>query len=1221
MAFSPSFWENKGPFFPKIFVSFVHLHTHSEYSFLDALPHPADYARAAKEKGMPAVALTDRANMHGIIEFYKACKAEGVQPILGCEMFVAPRSRLDKESGIDAKRSRIVLLAENQVGYKNLMELSTKASLEGYYYIPRIDLDLLAEHKGGLIAILPRAGGEMTPFLTNGDFDLAEKVLKKYQSIFDPENLLLEITARPNEEGEIAFQKNFRIFIERYFPKVSPLPIVATNDVRYLEKSESDVHDTLICMQYTLRKDEADRISFREHDLSFLGEEEMKEAFSDLPDAISNTEKIANRCAYEFEFGINRLPEFPLPEGESSAHSYLTKLCEQGKEKRYGKIPQNAQEIDDRLAFELQVIEGMVFSSYFLIVADFVQWAKRQGIAVGPGRGSAAGSLVAYLLEITDLDPIDHGLYFERFLNPERISMPDIDLDFTDTRRDEVIEYVREKYGNERVAQICTFGTMAARAAVKDVGRVFGIPFSEMNELAKLIPARPGTTLAEALEESKELKEKLEEDEQMKNIFKTAQTIEGNARYISVHACAVIIAPEPIVHFTPLQAAPKDEHAIITQYSAKPLEALGLLKMDFLGLRNLTILEKTLEIILQRTKKKIELASIPMDDAETFALLSKGESIGVFQLESSGMTRYIKDLQPTQFGDLVAMVSLYRPGPMKFIPDYINGKHGKKQISYPHPSLEKVLSPTFGIAVYQEQILEIAKIFGGFTLGEADLLRRAIGKKIASELAAQRQKFIDGAKSQGYEESLALKIFDEIIEPFAGYGFNKSHAACYALIAYQTAYLKAHYPVEFIAALLSCDEDNTDRVILDIEAARKMGIAVLPPSVLESDSTFTVVNEKTIRFGLTAIKGIGESVVLKILEARNQKPFASFSDFLTRSGQKAINKKSLEALAKSGALLCFEKTENILANIDSLLDFSKSHGEKVHSAQDDLFGGTGVEVESNEIKIQEVAPLHLAERLRMEKEVLGMYVSDHPLRGMAPYFQKKGVVIRGISEAMRFSKDKKIKLQGLVTSVRKITTKKKEAMAIITLEDISGTVEIVFFPKSYEKIAEEIQEDSFANISGKAEKREGVWQIIGDSFSARTLEEVRDEAEKDNLMNNDSPFGVFGESQEESGNEEAEEFFEEDVQDFLPHSEEKDQDTANLSIEKSTEKNEKIWEISIQKGTKHSVIKTIRDLLKESTGNDPVVFILEGHRHPFKHGVNVTEELKKEVEQIILKKD
>jgi DNA polymerase III subunit alpha len=625
--------------------------------------------------------------------------------------------------------------------------------------------------------------------------------------------------------------------------------------------------------------------------------------------------------------------------------------------------------------------------------------------------------------------------------------------------------------------------------------------------------------------------------------------------------------------------------------------------MDFLGLRNLTILEKTLEIIERRKAKKIVLESIPINDPETFTLLSKGETIGVFQLESSGMTRYLKELQPTQFGDLVAMVSLYRPGPMKFIPDYINGKHGKKQIAYPHPSLEKVLSPTFGIAVYQEQILEVAKIFGGFTLGEADLLRRAIGKKIASELAAQRQKFIDGAKFQGYEEALAIKIFDEIIEPFAGYGFNKSHAACYALIAYQTAYLKAHYPVEFIAALLSCDQENTDRVILDIEASRKMGISVLPPSVMESDDTFTVVDEKTIRFGLSAIKGIGESVVFKILEARKQKPFLSFDDFLARSGQKAINKKSLEALGKSGALLCFEKTENILANIDFLLDFSKSQDAKVDIAQDDLFGNMGIEIDSHNLKLQQVAPLHLAERLRMEKEVLGMYVSDHPLRGMSPYFEKKGVIIRNIAEAMRFSKEKKITLQGLVTNIRKITTKKKEAMAIITIEDLSGSVEGVFFPKSYEKIKEEIREDSFASISGKAEKRDGIWQIIGDTFLSRSLEEVRDEAEKENLMNDDSPFGILPEEQEE-----AEAFFEEEGEEaFLA-------EQTSSEIEKPKGET---WTIILPENTKKSSLNDIKEALKLSHGNDTVIFSLHGHEHVFKQKVDATKEVREKVEKLL----
>lgn len=1122
--------------------NFTHLHTHSDYSFLDALPKVSDLPKKAKELGMTHVALTDRANMHGAIEFFKECKGEGIKPILGCEMFIAPnnRSRFDKEAGIDSKRSRIILLAKNNNGYENLLKLVTTAFSDGFYYIPRIDVDCLAEFSEDVICILPRDGGEMTPYLETGDFDKSLEILGKFQKIFTQEDLFLETTPRPNNKSEGVFQQNFLDFVTQN--SLNPL---ATNDVKYIEKDEADVHDTLVCMQYSLQKSDVDRISFLDHDLSFWTEDQMREYFSELPEAVDNSQKIADQCHYEFTFGVNLIPQWKMPENFANDSALLKTMCEDGIRLRFGgvrKFPslcdpdfhakmekfsaedlapitleetnidqKEFSEVTERLYFELKTISEMGFNAYFLIVGDFVQWAKENGVPVGPGRGSAAGAIVAYLLLITDLNPLTYGLFFERFLNPERVSMPDIDIDFSDTGRESVLEYTRDKYGRDKVANVCTFGTLAARAAVKDIGRACGVPFSEMNEFVKLIPDKPGTKLQAAEEEAVELKERLETDPEMRKLYDTAKAVEGNTRHISVHACAVMITPEPIIKYCPLQPAPKDPNTLITQFQAKPLEMLGLLKMDFLGLRNLSILDNTLKNIYANhpefPENSIDLNDIPMDDKKAFTLMSEGFTTGVFQFESAGMTRYLVELQPSQFEDLIAMVSLYRPGPMKFIPDYIGGKHGTKKVKYPHPSLENILKETFGIAIYQEQILEIAKVFGGFTLGGADILRRAIGKKIQSELDAQREKFIQGAINQGYEEKIAINIFDEVIVPFAGYGFNKSHAACYAMISYQTAYLKARYPVEFMTALLTSDAENTDRVILDIQECQKLGIKVLPPSVLESDFSFSVIDEKTIRFGLNAVKGIGASVVQGVIDARSEAGetgFENFADFLGKCGPKVINKKSLEALGKAGALIDLEKTENILANVDKILKFTKDNkADAGNAGQDDLFGAFDIEVEVADLDLSGEPEYSLGHRLRLEKEVLGIYVSDHPLRGMKQYFENTGTPIKRLPQKVRFSPDKKGKAQGLITSFRKIITKKGDPMLIGQIEDISGSLDFVLFPKTYAKIGEKIDPEGFLKIEGKMDRREGEWQMMVDKAESFELDEIRQDAEAKGFLNED----------------------------------------------------------------------------------------------------------------------
>ncbi len=1176
---------------------FVHLHVHSHYSLLDGLGKVEEYVQKAKSHGMKALALTDKANTHGLVDLYKACQKEGIKALLGCEMYIALRSRFDKEAGIDNRRHHIVLLAKNQTGYENLLRLSSEAFLTGMYYKPRIDIELLQEYSEGLISILPRVNGEVARHILNQEAKEAETTLSKYKEIFG-DDLYMEMVHRPQFEEHAFLHQNLKDLSE-----TSGVPLVATNDVYYVEENDSDAHDTLLCLQFNTIKSDPNRFHLRDYNLSFVEESQMREWFSDLPAAVENTKLIADKCSVDFEFGVHRIPKFPLPKDQKNEYEYLKHLCHEGGEKRYqfdlsSPNTEEQKAIVERLYFELDVIHKMGFDGYFLIVWDLMLWARTQDIAVGPGRGSAAGSLVSYLLYVTNLDPLEYNLLFERFLNPERISMPDIDLDFADDRRDEILEYVAEKYGRDHVAQICTFGTMAARAAVKDVGRVMGLPFTEMNAFGKLIPSLPGTTLAEAEKKSPELKEKLEKDEIARSIYENAKKFEGNVRHISVHACAVVIAPDPIRKYTAIQHPPKDDDAIITQYSAKPLEALGLLKMDFLGLRNLTILKKTCEIVARTKQQHIDLETLPMDDATTYELLSKALTTGVFQLESAGMRRYLKDLKPTRFEDIIAMVSLFRPGPMQFIPDYIERKHGKKHVQYVHKNLEDILRSTYGIAIYQEQILQMAQVFAGFTLGEADLLRRAIGKKIAKELKAQRQKFIDGAQKQGYEEKLAVYIFDDVIEPFANYGFNRSHGACYAMLAYQTAYLKANYPTEFFAALLSCDKENTDRVILDIQEARQFGIHVLPPNINESFSNFTVTNENEIRFGLTAIKGIGQGVVDNISEVRQQEKFATFADFLARVPSKVLNKKSLEALAKSGAFSEFIDPGIMVGHMGTILKFTRAESVTPDKQQDSLFGGQ--KIEKAELSLPRAEPAKLSERLKWEKEVLGIYVSAHPLQGMGQFFAKKGVLISEIPDTMRFT-TKEITVHGLCTDIRKLITKKNDVMAIITLEDLSGKIEAVLFPKTYMSFIPFLKEDSFMTIKGKADKRNGEWQIIVSSLTSQELETIRQSAEQEGLLSAD-----------------------EEVVNIVEHEEEElpsDADGKNISeniMEEHQQQNSKSpYSIELPEKFSRDQMQSLHSLLSQHPGNTKVQLLFQGHKLTFPHSVAISKNLEGLVSKLI----
>ncbi len=1070
---------------------FVHLHCHSTYSLLEALPSPEEIVERAKELGQTTVALTDRGYTYGLMEFYKAAKEAGIKPILGLEVFVAARSRNDRESGVDNRSSPLVLLAENEEGYHHLLELATYAALEGMYYKPRVDAELLAKYGKGLIALTGPISGQIPQAAMAEDGARIEELTAQYRQWFGHDNVYYELLDFPELNG----QREINQQLIAYGKKLG-VPLVVGGNSYYCRTDDAEAHDVLLCIQKNANVADPGRFSMMGSNYSMRPSEELMAAFADHPEALENTRIIAERCNVKMQFGNYQIPSFPVESGRPENEELAAK-CDEGFKLRYGE---GNDALRERLHYELSIIRQVGFAGYFLIVADFVREAKSRGITVGPGRGSAAGSMVSYVLGITGIDPIPHGLLFERFLNPERISMPDIDLDFADTRRDEVLEYVRQKYGLDHVVQICTFGTLAARAAVKDVGRVYGIPFLEMNSLAKLIPERPGTTLDEALQTA-ELKLAYDGNETYHKVIDLALKLEGKARHVSVHACGVIITPKPAIHYTALQKAPKDDTTIITQYGAKPLEALGLLKMDFLGLMNLTVIQTTLEIIKRTRNEEVDIAAIPMTSKKAFQLLQRGDTTGVFQLESGGMRRYLKELKPTGFDDITAMVALYRPGPMEWISSYIKRKHGKEEVSFVHPDLRPILEPTYGIGIYQEQILQIAQVFAGFSLGEADLLRRAIGKKIKKELDAQREKFITGAEAKGYTGKMAKQIFDDVITPFAGYGFNKSHAVGYARIAYETAYLKAHYPAEFMAALLSAEASDTERVMIEIEECRAMGIPVLPPDINESRSQFTTIppadgsDTWSIRFGLAAIKGVGESSVRTIIDERDQHGrFATIEEFARRLPQKILNKKLLESLAKAGALDGLGERRMLVEQYDKISDYRKASGD-VGSAQTDLFGSSTDSMDEAKIEFSTSPAATPQQKLQWEKEALGLYVSSHPLAGLTPYIRRKAKLISSLDQKLV---NKKIVIAGIQEGIKKMTTKKGDPMAVITLEDTTGKIEVTLFPKTYAEAASLIEmPDTVLVIGGTLDLRAGELQVRADAVKRSSLSAMINRAKED----------------------------------------------------------------------------------------------------------------------------
>ncbi len=1085
--------------------SFAHLHVHSEFSLLDGLARLNDLCTTAKASGMDAIALTDHGQMYGMVKFYRAAQEAGIKPIYGCEVYQAPRRMTQREAGKDTKAYHLILLAKNKIGYQNLLKLVSKANLEGFYYRPRIDLPLLAEHAEGLICLSACISGQVPSLLVEGQMAQAREAMGWFKDLFGPDNYYIELQ---RHEGipELERVNQQLVSLAREFG----LRCVATNDVHYVRRADASAQDLLLAIQTNATMADPDRMRMIGEDYYLMTPDEMAAHMPEWPEAVENTALVAEQCQVEMDLDTYHLPVIDVPE-PYTPQSYLRKLCDEGLARRYREI---TPEIETRLEHELKTIHDMGFDDYFLINADLVQWAKNDArMLVGPGRGSGASSLVGYALGITDLDPLELGLIFERFLNPGRVTMPDIDLDYPEDRRGEVIDYLTQKYGEDRTAQIATFGTMAARGAVRDVGRALGIPLDEVDYVAKLIPSGPKKTISDGLEGVPELNDAYKSKPHIRQLIDYALAVQGLSRHLSTHAAGVIIADKPLVEYTPLQRAPRGE-GIISQFCMEDVEAIGLLKLDVLGLSTLTVLDRAFHWIERIHGVTLTQESIPLDDPDTYALLSSGEVTGIFQVESGGMRRTLREMQPTEFNDIVAMLSLYRPGPMQFIPNYINRKFGREEVAYHHPSLEPILDETYGIIVYQEQIIRIASELAGYSPGEADLMRRAVGKKKKKDLEEQHSRFVEGAVERGLPQAAAEAIFADI-ELFADYGFNKSHSAAYAVITVQTAYLKAHYPIPFLTALLSVDRNNQEKVSLLVGECRRLGIPLRGPDVNRSGIDFTIEAEdagaegrsdrradadagvdtgasalaeekRAIRFGLGAIKNVGDGPAAIIVEARGDTPFKDIEDFASRVDLRQVNKRVLECLIRAGAFDTLGERNALLGAIDSMLGVS----QELHRAKDvgqrslfDLQPDMGVAA-SPSLGLPNVEPLPEKRRLADEKELLGTYVSSHPLDVLANYVDKR---LTPLSELDASLEGQTVTVAGVLASLRTITTKKGDAMAFAQLEDLSGAREVVIFPRTYDLSREALLDDTLVLVEAKVQMRDEEVKLIAEGIDPYRL--------------------------------------------------------------------------------------------------------------------------------------
>lgn len=1040
---------------------FVHLHAHSEFSLLDGSIKVENLVARAKALGMPAVALTDHGNMFGMIHFYRAARKAGIKPILGMEAYITRTSRHDRsrKQGETSQIDHVILLSRNLEGYKNLIRLSSIAYTEGFYYKPRIDFELLEAHSDGLIGLSGCLRGTVSQAALNSGYDDAKKAADRYRSIFGKDHYFLEL----QDHGLEPQKQVNEVF--RQLNEDTGIPLVVSNDVHYLDKEDAEAHEVLLCLQTGSDLEDPRRFRFATKELYFKTHDEMCEVFGDLPEALENTKKVADLCDVELVQGNLHLPRFPLPEGFDSSSEYLRHLAFEGARARYGEL---SEEIESRLKYELDVIEKMDFPGYFLIVRDIVNYAREKGIPVGPGRGSAAGSLVTFSVGVTDIDPVEHGLLFERMLNPERVSMPDIDIDFCFERRDEVISYVIERYSAENVCQIITFGTMAARGVVRDVGRVLKIPYAEVDKIAKAIPGIPGTSLKESLAKVPELKSIVEGNPEYERLMRLSLTLEGIARHASTHAAGMIITPTPLVNHVPLYRSNKGE--ITSQYDMKSIDAIGLLKIDVLGLRTLTVIEKTLLMVEENHGLKIADREIPMDDEKAFELLRSGATTGVFQLESAGMRELLRNLKPTSFQDVIAVNALYRPGPLGagMVTHFVDCKHGRKEIEYAHPLLGPILRDTYGVILYQEQVMQIASRLAGFSLGEADLLRKAMGKKQHKVMAKQRKKFMSGATENGIPKATAQSIFDQM-EKFAQYGFNKSHSAAYAVLSVRTAYLKANYPAEFMAATLTSEMDDTDRILVLLEDCRELGLKMIPPNINTSDAEFKA-KDGCIFYGLGAIKNVGMGAVEHIIEERvNGGPYRSLENLCTRVSSRIVNKRVYESLIQSGALDSFPgHRAQMFVSLETIMERAAKRSRDVERGQFGLFGDAD---EADEMALVECEPWSTREALRHEKEALGFFLSGHPLEKFKDILAMMSNTTSKDLKSAGNGKD--AVFGGLVINVKTILDKKQNQMAFVTVEDREGQAEVILFSDVLEKSRRLIQEDGVLLLRGKVSNRNG----------------------------------------------------------------------------------------------------------------------------------------------------